>query len=262
MGGAEHDAWTAGASYEAYMGRWSRRLAGAFLAWLDPPRSADWIEIGCGTGALTAAVLERAPASVLAVDPSEDFLAHARAALPDRRVAFRRGEATALPAADASRDVAVSGLVLNFVADRPAALAEMRRVLRPGGRLGFTVWDYPGEGMEMLARFWDAASDLDPRAAELDEARRFDFCTPDDLMALATAAGITGTAVTPLTIDTPFEEFDDFWRPFTLGSGPAPGYLASLDAGQQRQLETRLADRLGPPPLRLTARAWAIRGRV
>jgi len=262
MRGAEHDVWTAGTSYEAYMGRWSRRVADAFLAWFDPPRGGDWLEVGCGTGALTAAALARAPGTLLAVDPSPDFLGHARAALPDPRVDFRRGEATALPAADASLDVAVSGLVLNFVADRPAAFAEMRRVLRPGGRIGLYVWDYPGGGMEMLARFWSAAAEVDARAGGLDEACRFDFCTREGLLALATSAGLSDIAVGPVTIETPFADFAELWRPFTLGTGPAPGYLASLDAEARRRLEARVAERLGPGPIRLSARAWAVRGNV
>lgn len=129
------------------MGRWSRQVAAAFLARLDAPAGADWVELGCGTGALTAAVLAAgAPRSLVAVDPSEDFLAAARAAVPDPRVRFERGQAGALPAADATIDVAVSGLVLNFVPDRPAALADLLRALRPGGGSPSTSGTMPGAG--------------------------------------------------------------------------------------------------------------------
>ena len=123
-------------------------------------------------------ILSRAaPRSVTAIDPSDDFLARARATSADPRATFLVGDAQALQVADASADVAVSGLVLNFVPDRPRALAELRRALRPGGLVGFYVWDYPGGGIEFLEAFWSAARALDPAAAELAESRRFAFCT-------------------------------------------------------------------------------------
>ncbi|MFO1143398.1 MAG: class I SAM-dependent methyltransferase [Amaricoccus sp.] len=255
---ARHDAWTAGDSYEAYMGRWSRQVAARFLDRLGVAAGADWIEVGCGTGALTAAIVARAaPRSVLAVEPSEAFLAGARASVADPRVRFEPGRAEALPAADAAADVAVSGLVLNFVADRPAALREMRRVLRPDGRLAFYVWDYPGGGLAFVDAFWKAAAELDPAAAGLDEARRFGFCTRDALAADCVAAGLDPEVV-PLTIPTPFADFDDYWRPFTLGAGPAPGYCTTLDAGARTRLRDRLRALLGAGPVAMQARAWAV----
>ena len=107
--------------------------------------------------------------------------------------------------------------------------------------------------MEMLARFWSAAAEVDARAGGLDEARRFDFCTREGLLALATSAGLSDIAVGPVTIETPFADFAELWRPFTLGTGPAPGYLASLDAEARRRLEARARRTPRPgadPPLR------------
>lgn len=260
---AKHDAWTAGQSYEAYMGRWSRQVAAAFLARLDAPAGADWVELGCGTGALTAAVLAAgAPRSLVAVDPSEDFLAAARAAVPDPRVRFERGQAGALPVADATIDVAVSGLVLNFVPDRPAALADLLRALRPGGRLAFYVWDYAGGGLEFVDRFWKAAAELDPAAAALDEARRFPFTTRHAIAAECAAAGFEDVGVEPVEIATVFADFADFWTPFTLGAGPAPGYCASLAPERRAALRERLEGRLGSGPIAMRARAWAARGQA
>ena len=188
---SRHDAWQAGDRYEAYMGRWSRRLAPRFLDWFGAGEGRDWLEVGCGTGALSAAILAQCdPASLIAVDQSEGFVASARATVPDCRAEFRVGDALTLPVNSASRDVIASALVLNFVADKHKALVEMKRVARTGGMIGFYVWDYPGGGVEFMRAFWNAATDLDPSARDLTEGRRFPFCTPDRLMDLASNAGL------------------------------------------------------------------------
>lgn len=260
----EFDAWSAARSYEHYMGRWSRAIAAKFLAWLDAPAGADWLEIGCGTGALTGAILARgAPRTILATDPSDDFLHHAEAALADPRVRFEQAAAGRLPVAEASADVVASALVLNFVPERDAALAEMRRVLRPGGRLAVYVWDYPGGGMGFIDAFWRTAARIDPRAAELDEARRFPFCTPAGLAALCDAAGFSAVEIAPIEIHTVFADLEAFWHPFTLGAGPAPGYCRSLGEVQRAALKAALAEDFGAArPISLPARAWAARARV
>lgn len=257
----EFDAWSVGNNYEQYMGRWSRRLAGRFLDWLAPPRDADWLDIGCGTGALTGAILERAkPRSILALDPSADFVAYARAGIADDRASFVVGDASALPAT-AGVDVVAAALVLNFIPDRVAALREMRRVLKPGGILSFYVWDYPRGGMGMIDAFWKAAAELDPRAAALDEALRFPFCTQDGLVALCRDADLAAPIIEAIETKTEFTDFDAFWHPFTLGAGPAPGYCMSLPVEAREALRQRLAERLGSGPIRLGARAWAVKAR-
>lgn len=255
----EFDAWSVGRNYEQYMGRWSRQLAGRFLDWLEPPRAADWLDIGCGTGALTGAILEQAaPRSILALDPSADFVAYARAAISDDRADFMVGDAAALPAT-ASVDVAAAALVLNFIPDRVAALREMRRVLKPDGVLSFYVWDYPSGGMGMIDAFWKAAAELDPRAAALDEALRFPFCTRDGLAALCRDAGLAAPVIETIETETEFADFEAFWHPFTLGAGPAPGYCMNLPVEAREALRQRLAERLGSGPIRLGARAWAVK---
>jgi SAM-dependent methyltransferase len=260
---ARHDAWTAGQNYEAYMGRWSRQVAAAFLARLSPPAGADWVELGCGTGALTAAVLAgAAPRSILAVDPSEAFLAEARARIDDPRARFERGEAGRLPLADEAVDIAVSGLVLNFVPDRHAALLDLSRVLRRGGRLAFYVWDYPGGGLGFVDRFWKAATELDPAAAELDEARRFPFASRDVIAADCVAAGFHAVEVEPIAVETVFADFADFWTPFTLGAGPAPAYCAGIEPKRREALRRRLEEDLGGGPVAMNARGWAAFGRA
>ena len=264
--GARHDAWAAGESYDLYMGRWSRRIGPRFVGWLALPGGRDWVEVGCGTGALSAAILAgAAPASLMAIEPSEAFLARAQENVPDPRVTFAQGDAGDLPAEAASRDVAVSGLVLNFVPDRARALAEMRRVLRPGGTAAFYVWDYPGGGIEFMGAFWSAAVELDPAAEELIEGRRFPFCTPDALTGLAEGAGFVGVECIAIEEATPFADFDDYWRPFTLGAGPAPGYCASLEPEARERLRARLErslPRRADGSILLAAKAWAVRGQA
>jgi SAM-dependent methyltransferase len=261
---SRHDAWQAGDSYDAYMGRWSRELAPSFLAWLDPRDGLDWLEVGCGTGALSAAIVKHCkPTRLLSIDSSAGFLAKARYNVPSDRVEFHLGNAQALNLDKASRDIAVSGLVLNFVPDRASALAEMKRVTRPGGTIAFYVWDYPGGGVEFMRAFWNAAVALDPRAEDLKEDRRFPYCTREGLIGLAKAAGLAKLECTSIEIPTLFKDFEDFWHPFTLGAGPAPGYCTSLGPEERERLKTELRNTLpfgedGSIPLK--ARAWAVRG--
>jgi SAM-dependent methyltransferase len=263
---SRHDAWRAGDSYDAYMGRWSRRVAPVFLDWLDLPQGLEWLEVGCGTGALSAAILAQCrPKSLVAIDPSESFITASRARVPDDRVAFQVGDAQSLTMETDSRDAIVSALVLNFVRDKAKALAEMKRVARTGGTVAFYVWDYPGGGPEFVSAFWVAAAALDPAAVELAEDLRFPDCTPDGLTGLAVAAGLSSVDCIPIEVPTVFEDFDDYWLPFTLGAGPAPGYCVSLDPDARWRLKERLADTLlrrddGTIPL--TARAWAIKASV
>ncbi|SER02334.1 Methyltransferase domain-containing protein [Lentzea xinjiangensis] len=170
--------WNAGDAYERYVGRWSRPVAVEFLRWLAAPPGRTWLDVGCGTGALTEAVLAHAaPAAVTGVDPSEDFLDLARHRVPGGT--FEPGDATDL--GERTADVVVSGLVLSFVPDPARAVAEFARVGRCAGSY---VWDY-ASGMRMMRLFWDAAKDVDPAAAAHDEGPRFtETCLPDPLRAL------------------------------------------------------------------------------
>jgi SAM-dependent methyltransferase len=263
VSGPVPDRWASGQSYESYVGRWSRLVGPEFLSWLAVPPGARWLDVGSGTGALTQSVLDgSAPESVIGVEPSAPFREHAQAHVTDPRVTFRPGDAQALPADDDAADVVISGLVLNFVPDRPAALAEMRRAVRPGGTVAAYVWDYPGE-MQLMRHFWAAAVDLDPAAVSLDEAARFEFCRPGPLEALFTAAGLGDVEVRGIVVPTDFADFEAFWTPFLGGTGTAPVYAASLDDHRRAALRELLRDRLPTADdgsIHLTARAWAVRG--
>ncbi|MEH0937187.1 class I SAM-dependent methyltransferase [Micromonospora psammae] len=256
-----HEVWADGAAYEAYVGRWSRAVAAEFLRWLDVPPGRRWLDVGCGTGALTAMVLAgAAPAHVAGVDRSEGFVRHARAGTAP--ASFQVGDARALPLPDGSVDVVVSGLALNFVPDPARAVAEFARVLRPAGVAAAYVWDYAG-GMAMMRHFWDVAAELDPAAAALDEGRRFPVCAPEPLRTLWVDAGLRTVSVRAVEVPTVFADFADFWTPFLGGQGAAPGYVRSLAEPDRAALRDRLADRVPAEPdgsIRLTARAWAVRG--
>lgn len=258
------DPWASGAAYESYVGRWSRLVAPQFLAWLAIPGSRRWLDVGCGTGALTDAILEgRDPRSVVGVDASDAFVAHASTRVTDERARFVVGTAAETSLDDSSVDVVVSGLVLNFVPDLGAALTEARRVVSPGGTIAAYLWDY-GEGMQFMRRFWDAAVALDPAAHALDEAVRFPGAAPGPLAAVFDDAGLEAVDVRPIEVPTVFSDFDDLWRPFLNGTGPAPGYVASLAEPARDALRDRLRASVDPDPdgsIRLIARAWAVRGR-
>ena len=257
------DAWAAGEAYDAYMGRWSRALAHEFLAWLAPRPAAHWLDVGCGTGALTAAVCERCdPSSVLACDPSAAFVAHARRRLADERASFVTAGADDLPVLEGGFDWIVSSLVLNFVPEPGRTVVAMRERLGEGGTVAACVWDY-ARGVEFLRHFWDEAVAADPAAAPHDEGRRFPLCNGDALESLFRAAGFSRVESALLEIPTVFADFDDYWRPFLGGTGPAPAYVAALDPLRRDDLSARLERRLGAGaggPIRLRARAWAVRG--
>jgi SAM-dependent methyltransferase len=260
---ATEEAWASGDAYELYIGRWSRLVAQGFLRWLEPDRSASWMDVGCGTGALTKAILnEAAPATVRGEDPSRAHVAHVQEHLNDARVEIALGDAQTIATPDATFDYVVSGLVLNFVPDPVDALAEMKRVTRVGGMVAGYVWDY-ASGMEMIRYFWDAASELDARARELDEEVRSTLFTPRGLSALWKGAGLRDVEVVPLVVPTVFQDFDDYWQPFLGGQGPAPRYNMSLSEEARSRLRELLRERLptqSDSSIRLRARAWAARG--
>jgi len=260
---ARNDTWALGSAYERYVGRWSRPVADAFLAWIAVPGGRAWLDVGCGTGALSQQILQsQAPARVVGIDASEGFVSHAAAHVSDGRASFRVGDAQALPFSNGEFDAAVSGLVLNFVPDQSKALAQMHRVVRPGGTVAVYVWDYAGE-MQLMRQFWDAAVALNPAARELDEGLRFPSCRPDALASLLAQSGLHDVATRAIDIPTVFEDFDDYWSPFLGGQGPAPGYCMKLPEADRIALRERLRTSLprdSGGTIRLMARAWAARG--
>src|SRR5579864_6050998 len=171
------DRWTSGGDYDRWMGRWSRLLAHEFLSWLNVPAGLRWIDICCGSGVLTQAIVERnAPTSVVGVDISPEQINFARRHRTRDNVTFETANAMSLPLFDASFDLAVSGIGLNFLPNPVQALEQFQRVLQHGGIAAIYVWDYE-HGARFLREFWDAAIAADPEAAAFDQARRFPMCT-------------------------------------------------------------------------------------
>ncbi len=260
---APKDVWANGSSYEAYVGRWSRLVAKEFTRWLAIPENKRWLDVGCGTGALSQTILNlKGPQKIKGIDRSEGYVEYLRNKVHDPRAEFEVGDAQALPVGSNAYDVAVSGLVLNFVPQAKQMIAEMRRAICETGTVALYVWDY-AEKMEFLRYFWDAASALDHAAQALDEGRRFPVCNPEALAGLFQHAGLTEIETRPIDVPTHFTDFDDYWFPFLGGQGPAPSYLMSLSDERRAQLRERLHASLPFAPdgsIPLVARAWAIKG--
>lgn len=258
------DSWSLGDPYERYVGRWSLPVAREFLDWLAMPPALRWLDVGCGTGALTVAIREKCqPARLTGVDPSDAFLQKASARLQEHAT-LHVASALELPLREADVDVAVSGLALNFFPDPARGLQEMRRVTTRGGTVAAYVWDYAGK-MEFMRHFWDAALEMSDAVHALDEGSRFPLCRPEALERLFQDAGLTSVHLRSIDIATRFADFEDFWLPFLGGQGPAPSYVMSLDEATRNELRERLHRRLpveSDGSIPLIARAWAIRGRA
>ncbi len=253
-------------AYEPFMGRWSRRLAPLLVEFAGVEAGESILDVGSGTGALAAAILEARPnAHVTGVDLAADYVAAARRRIVGRGARFVVGDAHALDFADGTFDRTLSLLALNFVPDPATAFAEQIRVTRPGGLIAAAVWDY-GDGMQMLRAFWNEARAVDPAADALDE-RHARLCRHGELSALWLSQGMLAVGERPLTFQQPFASFDDYWQPFLGGQGPAGAYVASLADHQREALRERLRTLLagtgagdGGSPFVLTARAWAVKG--
>lgn len=243
-----------GAAYERYMGKWSQSVGETFLTWLAPASGLRWLDVGCGNGAFTEMVVERcAPASVHGIDPSQNQLAFARSRLALRGAEFRQGGAMALPFADDTLDAAVMPLVLFFVPDPAKGLAEMARVVSPGGIVCAYAWDITGGGfpyealhVEMRAMGMDVPTPPSVDAAGLDAMR--------DLWL---DAGLTGVETQVITVQRTFADFDDYWT--TILEAPSVGsMLGAMKPADLERLKATMRERLPADANgNITLRAWA-----
>jgi SAM-dependent methyltransferase len=245
-------------AYARHVGRYGAALSAAHADAAGLAVGERALDVGCGPGVLLAELARRlGPDRVAGVDPSEPFVGLAHAAVPGADVRVAVAERLPFPAG--SFDAAMSQLVVNFMADAEAGVAEMRRVARR--TVTSCVWDYAGE-MTMLRAFWDAALEIDPDAP--DEGRTMRYCTPRELAGLWERAGLRDVETRPLVVEAQYADFEDYWSPFPSGIAPSGAYCASLDPEARAALRDACFRRLGSPsgPFSLTARAWFVRGAV
>ena len=249
------------AAYDRFVGRYGPSLAPALIDFAGVPPGARALDVGCGPGALAAALVDGlGGANVAAVDSSAPFVEACRERLPGADV--RECGAEALPFEGGTFDVVLSQRVVNFLADPEGGVREMARVTRAGGTVAACVWDYAGE-MTLLRAFWDAAREVEPeRAATADEGVVMPWCGDGELAELWTAAGLGSVRFGALTAAATYENFDDLWAPLPTGIGPAGAFCASMAEGGQLAVRDALRRRLGvgDGPFELTARAWAVAG--
>lgn len=257
------DKWNSGDPYDYFMGRWSKLMALEFLKWLNLSHNLKWLDIGCGTGALSEMIYQHSkPSQLTCIDPSKEFLTKAKERL-NNKVEFFVGSATDIPKENNSIDAVVSGLALNFFPELDSALIEMKRISKPGGLIAAYIWDY-SDRMDLLRYFWNAAILIDPNSRELDEGIRFPICNTDNLKNAFKQAGLIEVEVTKLDIMTRFKDFDDYWNPFLSGQGPAPSYLASLSKQYHEKLKKEIYNKLPIEPdgsIKLLGRAIVIKGK-
>lgn len=256
---------TANEAYEAYMGRWSRLVGDQFLEWLDLPDGLRWLDMGCGTGALSQTILKQcAPSGVIGIDPSDDYIAYANSSTYSGVASFQVGDAQALPFDDESFDVVVSALAINFVPDKTRAASEMVRVVRRGGTAALYVWDLAGS-MNMMRHFWKVATTVDPEAVRQNNARGSEITRPEALTDLFNDAGLQEIETRPINIMTSYQKFDDYWLPIINNTQAVGRYCQSLPEMQLTEIRNRLSDALpteNDGTIAFAGRAWAIRGNV
>ncbi|MCW2832845.1 MAG: Methyltransferase type 11 [Nocardioides sp.] len=247
----------AGDAYDRFMGRYSRPLAGKLTDWLEVEAGEDALDVGAGPGAWTEHLVERLGADrVSAIEPSEAFVGAFRERFPDVKV--RQGIAESLPYADASFDVAGACLVVHFMRDPVAGIAEMARVTRPGGWVGATVWDLAGR-REPMAPVWSALAELAP---EHPGEGKLPGGATGQLQGYFEQAGLTDVENTELAVTVTHPTFEEWWEPYLHAVGPIGEVIKALDPDKRERLQATLRERLGAGPFEITAVAFAVRGRL
>jgi SAM-dependent methyltransferase len=260
----EQSMW-GGDSYDYLMGRWSRLMAPKLVEFAGVSDGDHVLDVGCGTGSLTRALLDAGPnVKVTAIDGAADFIKIGRHNVADDRATFAQGDAQSLQFGNNTFDKSASLLVMNFIPDPKSAVSEMRRVTQTGGTVAAAVWDY-GDGMEMLRHLWDEAAAIDEAAVAKHEGN-MPLCRQGELATLWSDTGLTNVEEVGLVIQMDFASFDDYWSPFLTGPGPSGAYVSNLDASTRTTLKDRLRNKLtqgrDDKPFSLMARVWAVRGIV
>lgn len=233
--------FTDGKAYERMMGRWSQRVGATFLDWLAVPRYQRWLDAGCGNGAFTEELIKQChPASVMAIDPSEDQLAYARGRAGAKLATFQRGDAQSLPFEDNSFDVGVMALVIAFLPDPAKAIAELARVVRPGGAVATYMWDFKGGGMP-LRPIYVAVKSL---GIEPPQPPNPAAASEEAMQEVWAKAGLTNIESRVIRIQVAFDSFDDFCESNLVPVGPQGKFIQSMSPELRAQLRQRLQEQL------------------
>ena len=247
--------------YGRFVGRYAPGLAAGLIEAVGVAQRDRVLDVGCGPGGLAMALARIVgEENVAAVDPSQPFVSVCRARLPNADV--RVAEAEELPFPDGFFDDAFAQLVVNFMTDAERGVGEMKRVVKPGGKVAACTWDYRDK-MTMLRTFFDAAHEVAPEEAErADEGKTMGYSTHEELTGLWRTVGLEEVRGGELWVTVAYEDFDDLWAPLPSGIGPAGAFCASLEPEQQKELRAAWARHLGNPegPFELTARAWYAAG--
>lgn len=254
--------FASGDDYELQMGRWSRPVGEQFIDWLSVPPGLRWLDVGCGNGAFSQVILKRAaPASVAGVDPSEGQIGYARQHAGAANVTFDVGDAQNLPFADASFDVAAMALVIAFVPDPARAVAEMKRVTRPGGWVGTYMWDMMA-GASPVRPVYQALRKMgcDPSQPPRAEASR-----REAMQDYWQKAGLDDVETTVIRIDVVHPDFESFWDANSRPSGPQGVVLSKMSPAEKETARACLREVLpisADGSIRYEAFANAVKGRV
>jgi SAM-dependent methyltransferase len=248
--------------YERFMGRWSRPLGEAFLRWLAVPANMRWLDVGCGTGIFTRMILDTcSPAVVIGIDCAPAQIEHARRCVDGHPIEFRVADAQRLPFADASFDVVASALAINFVPDRSRALAEMRRVVRPGGEVAGCVWDFAAE----LSPSWPVRLGMSRLGVAAPSVTGAEHSGLDALASMYRQAGFEAVATTSIEVSASFASFDELWHSQTPGYAPITKAIAQMPQRARARLREVVSAALPALPdgrIAFRARANAVRGRA
>lgn len=257
--------FTAGDKYDRQTGQWSRLLAPGFVDIMQINDGDSVLDVGCGTGILALAVAKKTRAAkIVGIDLSKGFVEYARGKSSDPRLIFEQGDAQNLPYPDNSFDRSMAMLVIQFVPDKMKAMAEMRRVTKPGGAIGTAFWDFAGR-MNHNRALWEAVTTLDPKA-ETPLSRNLSFGSAQNSTALLSDAGLKNVTVKDIIIERQFSSLDEYWIPLATGEGVAGRYFGSLSperkAAVKEQLRKNLLGNRPDGSFLIKARAWAARGVV
>jgi SAM-dependent methyltransferase len=235
--------WDNTQGYEMYVGRWSSLLSIDFVNWLNARSNLKWLEIGCGTGALTKAIAEKCtPSYLLAIDKSDSYIEKAKENVNSGNVSFLNIDINSCPLNEKFHYI-TSGLVLNFVPKFGDMLRKLMNNLEPGGEISSFVWDYGGH-YQPMRHFWNAACEIIPGSEKFDAGRNFDICTKENLIRLFEGIGLNDIQFTTIERIATFQNFDDYWLPIISAQGSVTEFISTLKEAEKEKLKEHLKRKL------------------